>query len=62
MLDEEPKLAPAQSAPVVLESKPAETAATTEWKKPVIQKKKRGGKKPPKAENKVETPAVQENF
>lgn len=40
---------------MVLESKPAETAATSEWKKPVIQKKKRGGgKKPPKAEMKAE--------
>ena len=45
------------SAPVVLESKPAETAATNEWKKPMIQKKKRGGKKPPKPETKVEIPA-----
>jgi len=52
---EEPKLFPAQSAPVVLDSNPAENAATSEWKKPVIQKKKRGGvKKPPKPETKVE--------
>lgn len=41
----------------MLESKPTETATTNEWKKPMIQKKKRGGKKPPKPETKVEMPA-----
>ena len=33
-MDEQPMLVPAMSAPVVLESKTAETAATNEWKKP----------------------------
>ena len=61
IMEPEPKLIPAASAPVVLESKPAETAATNEWKKPQIVKKKRGGKKPPKPETKVEMPLPEIN-
>ena len=48
--------------PVVLDSVNAESAPNSDWKKPVIQKKKRfGGKKPPKVEKKVEAPQSEIN-